>query len=171
MRPFRFAILALIAGAALLCACAYRPTPVILQASAGDILTLAGAWEGTYQGRESERLGSITFTIDANSDTAHGDVLMETPMQQQIIAADASTNAHRMHARAPEVLRITWVGLHRGYVEGAIEPYIAPDCRCTVKTVFNGYVSDNGDVITGEFITTGPSVRQTGTWSVRRRKP
>ena len=162
---------ALVGGAALLLsACHYRPTPVVLQASAGDIISLAGTWEGTYQGKESERTGTISFTIEAGKDTAYGDVLMEGPPRAQFIAADVSSGEHRAHSRAPEVLRITWVGLHRGYVEGAIEPYIAPDCQCTVKTLFNGYVDDDGDVIKGEFVTTGPSIRQTGTWTVRKQR-
>jgi len=158
-------------GAMLLAgACAYRPTPVVLHASAGDILSLAGSWEGTYQGRESERTGTITLTIESGKDTAYGDVLMEAPPRYQFVAADVASGDHRMHSRSPEVLRITWVGLYRGSVEGALEPYIAPDCQCTVKTVFNGYVDDDGDLIKGEFVTTGPSVRQTGTWTVRRKK-
>jgi hypothetical protein len=152
-------------------ACRYTPTPVVLQAAPADIQSLAGSWEGTYQGRESERTGTITFTIDARSDTAHGDVLMEAPMRHQFIAADVASGEHRQHSRAPEVLRITWVGLHRGFVEGALEPYIAPDCQCTVKTVFTGSVVADGDEIKGEFVTTGATLRQQGTWTVRRKKP
>lgn len=163
--------LALVAGVALLsAACAYKPTPVTLIASPGDVISLSGTWEGTYQGKESERTGSILFTIEAGKDTAYGDVLMEAPSRYQFIAADVASGEHMHHARAPEVLRITWVGLHRGYVEGALEPYIAPDCQCTVKTVFSGYVNDDGSEIRGEFVTTGTALRQTGTWSVRKKK-
>lgn len=154
----------------LVAACTYTPTPVVLHASAGDVISLAGTWEGTYQGRESERTGTILFTIEAGKDTAHGDVLMEASPRAQVIAADVSTGEHRFHSRAPEVLRITWVGLHRGYVEGALEPYIAPDCQCIVKTVFSGQVSDEGDLIKGDFETTGSGIRQTGTWTVYRKK-
>lgn len=161
----------LVLGAALaLAACRYTPTPVTLIASPGDVVSLAGTWEGTYQGKESERTGSILFTIEAGKDTAYGDVLMEAPPRYQFIAADASTGEHMLHSRAPEVLRITWVGLHRGYVEGALEPYIAPDCQCTVKTIFSGYVNDDGDEIKGEYVTTGTSLRQTGTWTVRKKR-
>jgi hypothetical protein len=163
---------AALAGAALLiAACRYTPTPVVLHASAGDIISLAGSWEGTYVGRESERTGTITFTIESGKDTAYGDVLMEAPPRYQFVAADVASGEHARHARAPEVLRITWVGLHRGYVEGALEPYLAPDCQCVVKTVFSGYVDDDGDMIKGEFVTTGPAVQQTGTWTVRRKRP
>lgn len=165
--PYRAA---LIAGAVLLVvACRSTPTPVVLHASPGDILSLAGTWEGTYQGRESERYGTITFTIESGKDTAYGDVLMEASPRYQFIAADVASGEHRFHSRAPDVLRITWVGLHRGYVEGALEPYIAPDCQCTVKTVFSGYVNDQGDTIKGEFVTTGTTIRQTGTWTVRKK--
>lgn len=162
---------ALIAGAGLLVvACRSTPTPVVLHASPGDIVSLAGSWEGTYQGRESERYGTITFTIESGKDTAHGDVLMEAPPRHQFIAADVASGEHRFHSRAPDVLRITWVGLHRGHVEGALEPYIAPDCQCTVTTVFSGSVTDEGDAIKGEFVTTGTTLRQTGTWTVRKKK-
>lgn len=134
-------------------------------------MSLAGSWEGTYQGRESERTGTITFTIESGKDTAHGDVVMEAPARHQFVAADVASGEHARHSRAPELLRITWVGLHRGYVEGALEPYVAPDCRCTVKTVFNGYADDDGDLITGEYVTMGPGLRQTGTWTVRKKRP
>ena len=153
-----------------LAGCRYTPTPVVLLASPGDVISLAGSWEGTYLGRESGRTGSITFTIEAGKDTAYGDVLMEAPPQYQFIAADVASGEHGFHSRAPEVLRITWVGLHRGYVEGALEPYIAPDCQCTVKTVFNGSANEDGDVIKGEYVTTGTTLRQTGTWIVRKMK-
>lgn len=153
-----------------LAGCRYTPTPVVLVASPGDVVSLAGTWEGTYQGRESERTGSITLTIESGKDTAYGDVLMEAAPRSQFIAADAASGEHRMHSRAPEVLRITWIGLHGGYIEGALEPYIAPDCQCTVKTVFNGSANEDGDVIKGEFFTTGPSIRQTGTWTVQKKK-
>jgi len=162
---------ALLAAALLAAsACHYKPTPVVLYASPGDVISLAGNWEGTYQGKESERTGTISFTIEPGKDTAYGDILMEAPPRYQFIAADVASGEHRMHSRAPEVLRITWVGLHRGYVEGALEPYIAPDCQCTVKTVFSGSVTDDGLVIKGEFVTTGVSVRQTGTWTVRKTR-
>ena len=160
-----------LAGASLaLSACRYTPTPVVLQASPGDVVSLAGTWEGTYQGRESERTGTITLTIEPGKDTAYGDVLMEAPARHQFIAADVASGEHQRHARAHEVLRITWVGIHRGFVEGALEPYIAPDCQCSVKTTFNGYADDEGNLIKGEFITVGPSLRQTGTWTVRKKK-
>ncbi len=161
---------ALMAVALLIAGCRYTPTPVVLHASPGDVIALAGTWEGTYEGRESERVGTITFTIESGKDTAYGDVLMEAAPRHRFIAADVSTGEHRFHSRAPDVLRITWVGLHRGYIEGALEPYIAPDCQCTVKTVFTGSVNDDGDVITGEFVTTGASVRQTGTWTIRKTR-
>lgn len=163
--------LLVVAGAALLlAACTYTPTPVKLIASPGDVISLAGTWEGTYLGKESERTGSISFTIEAGSDTAYGDVLMEGPSRYSFLAADVHSGEHLRHSRAPEVLRITWVGLHRGYIEGALEPYIAPDCQCTVKTIFSGYLNDAGDVIEGEYVTIGTFVKQTGTWKVLKKK-
>lgn len=55
-----------------------------------------------------------------------------------------------------------------GVVEGALEPYVAPDCRCVVTTRFHGTVLGAG--IVGDYVTeAGQGLRQRGTWRVRRK--
>lgn len=163
-RHFAAAVLA-----PVLWACAATPAPVLLQGSRAEIASLAGDWEGSYGSVESRRDGSITFRVRAGSDTAFGDVMMIPDASGlRIMAEDAQTRAHAAHVSAPDFLRITFVHVSDGVVEGALEPYIAPDCKCVVRTVFRGTI--RGDRIAGEYVTRGDAgLRQTGTWSVRRR--
>jgi len=152
----------------VLAACHYQPTPVPLRGSRSDVAGLAGTWEGDYSSVDSRRGGSITFTIRPGTDTAFGDVAMITAMGDPLLAADASTRAHAQHVRAPELLRVTFVQVSDGELEGELEPYVAPDCRCVVTTVFRGAVT--GDRIEGTYVTRGADgLRQEGRWSMRRQ--
>ena len=154
--------------AVALASCRYQPTPVVLQGAPADIAALAGQWDGEYSSEESHRAGTISFTIRPGSDTAFGDVSMIPEMGQAFIAADAASQAHLAHASAPEVLRVTFVRISGGVLEGALEPYVAPDCRCVVTTVFRG--AREGDVIQGRFETRGEAgLRQEGRWRMQRR--
>jgi hypothetical protein len=158
-------------GAALLIlsGCAYNPSPVLLEGSASAIAAMGGTWEGTYVGRQSQRSGTIYLTVRQGKDTAFGDVLMESRMDQPIVAWDVASGEHARHARAPQVLLIEFVAIQEDIVEGVMEPYVAPDCQCTVNTVFRGVRL--GEEIEGEFVTRGPyGLYQTGTWKVRRVK-
>lgn len=151
----------------LVAACRYQPTPVPLHGSRSDVAALAGRWDGDYSSGDSRRGESISFTIRGGTDTAFGDVAMITTMGDAVTAADASTRVHAHHAHAPELLRVTFVEVSDGQVEGELEPYVAPDCRCIVTTVFRGAVS--GDRIEGTYITRGANgLRQEGRWSMRR---
>jgi hypothetical protein len=162
--------LRLLAAVTLLTAgCAYRPTPIELQAEPADVAAMAGTWEGTYVGRESGRSGTILFTLAAGKDSAYGDVLMESAWPSQIVAADMASGEHSLHARAPHLLLIRFVAIRGGFVEGMLEPYVAPDCQCTVNTVFRGY--RDGERISGDFTTRGPmGLLQKGKWNARRTK-
>jgi len=149
-------------------ACRYQPTPVPLQASAADIAALAGTWEGEYASGESSRNGSISFTVQPGKDTAFGDVLMMSAQGQHLIAADAASNLHVAHSPTSELLRITLVRVRGGMVEGVLEPYVAPDCKCVVSTKFRGAIRN--DAIEGDYVTTGEyGLRQTGSWRVTRK--
>ena len=158
----------IVAAASAALACRYQPTPVQLQGSSGDIAALAGKWDGAYDGTESGRTGSISFEVRAEKDSAYGDVLMEPRTGGALVPADRDGGVHAMHVSNPSLLRVTFVRVSGGMVEGAMEKYIAPDCQCAVSTVFRGTLS--GTTISGEFVTTGPmGLRQTGKWSVTRR--
>ena len=157
------------AVAILLAACSYTPTPVPLKGPAPEVAALAGTWEGTYVGTQSLRTGTIQLTIRPGSDTAFGDVLMDNQWDRQIVAADVASGEHFKHERAAQILTIQFVAIRDGFVEGQLEPYIAPDCECTVSTIFQGRRA--GESISGEFFTRGAyGLYQTGTWKVRRTK-
>jgi hypothetical protein len=160
---------AVLALGLLIAACRYQPTPVTLQGATSDVAVLAGSWEGEYFGAESRRTGTIMFSVQAAMDSAYGDVVMEPAPGQRITAADVGSGAHAAHSRTPHLLRITFVHVQGGIVQGDLEPYIAPDCECVVRTTFRGAVQ--GDVVKGEYVTTSQSgLHQTGSWSVRRKR-
>jgi hypothetical protein len=158
----RLAMLSVVAFAG----CTYAGTPVPLRGRATDIAALTGRWDGEFFSDDSRRGGSLTFTIRVGKDTAFGDVILAPSASVPVIAADARDPIHLRHSRAPELLRITLVTVRDSMVQGALEPYIAPDCECVVVTEFLGTVS--GDVIDGRYDTRGPGVRQVGRWSIRR---
>jgi hypothetical protein len=89
--------------------------------------------------------------------------------QGPLLPADAASGIHQTHARAADVLQITFVRVGTGTVEGMLEPYVAPDCKCVVTTVFRGTIK--GNAIDGEFTTRGPQgLEQRGTWRVERER-
>jgi hypothetical protein len=153
-------------SAILTAACTYAGTPVPLRGRATDIAALAGRWDGEFWSEESRRNGSLLFTIRAGTDTAFGDVVLTPTSFEPVIAADAKDPVHLQHSRAPEVLRIHFVTVRERVIQGEIEPYVAPDCKCVVVTEFLGTVE--GDAIDGTYTTRGPGIRQEGRWSMRR---
>lgn len=166
----RRCVIALAVVAAPFAGCRYQPTPIPLQASVADISALAGRWEGEYASLESGRNGIITFSVQPGRDTAYGDVVM-VPAQghDPIFAADVASGMHARHSAAPELLRIALVRVVGGFVEGVLEPYTAPDCKCVVSTTFRGALQ--GNTIKGDYLTTGAyGLRQTGSWSVSRKQ-
>jgi hypothetical protein len=154
------------ASVILAAACTYAGTPVPLRGRAGDIAALAGRWDGEFWSDESRRNGALLFTIRAGTDTAFGDVVLTPTSFEPVIAADAKDPVHLQHSRAPEVLRIHFVTVRDRMIQGEIEPYVAPDCKCVVVTEFLGTV--DGNVIEGAYTTRGSGVRQEGRWSMRR---
>jgi hypothetical protein len=145
----------------------YHPAPVVLQGEAGDIQALAGSWTGDYSSNESGRSGSISFTVRASGDSAFGDVVMVSSAGEAIVPADIASGMHQMHAPSAAVLEIRFVNASGGEVQGALEPYVAPDCQCVVRTVFHGVVK--GDRVDGIYTTIAPNgMKQEGKWSVRR---
>jgi hypothetical protein len=157
------------AAALLIGGCHYTPTPVHLTGERSSIRQLAGIWNGTYLGTESGRRGSISFTIHVTGDSAFGDVLMEMPPSAGVIEPADDPGRHALHARGPRLLSVRFVDIIGGEVEGALEPYVAPDCDCTVVTRFTGAV--RSDTIRGTFITRGRLIPpQTGVWAVARSR-
>jgi hypothetical protein len=76
-------------------------------------------------------------------------------------------DVHRMHVHGPQLLRVDLVVAYRDSIRGVLEPYIAPDCRCTVSTTFTGQVT--GNVLEGIFETRSSSALPgVGRWRVTR---
>jgi hypothetical protein len=155
------------ASTALVLACAANPDPVPLVGERSELDALAGEWSGEYTGGSSGG-GSIALTITAGADTAHGDVLMTPTTSGRPVTAAEDPNEHVRHARSSEVLRIAFVHVGGGEVQGRLEPFTSPECNCRVSAVFRGRVE--GDRIRGSFRTTDPNgYSRDGEWSVRRR--
>lgn len=140
--------------------------PVPLRGDPASLARLAGAWSGQYWGGAGGRGGSLSFSLRSGSDSLYGDVSMIDPRGQVIQAADAA-GVHAMHAGSPQQLRIDFVAIQSDSVRGILEPYVAPDCQCTVNTTFVGQV--RGNEIKGTFQTrNGGRVQAEGSWEMKR---
>jgi hypothetical protein len=140
--------------------------PVQLQGDPTSIAWLAGSWTGEYWGGAGGRGGSLSFTLRRGTDSLYGDVTMVDPHGQQLRPADP-TDVHALHVRSPQQLRIDVVRIQADSIRGTLEPYVSPDCDCTVTTAFTGRVE--GDHITGSFTSrAGGRVRAEGLWEMKR---
>jgi len=140
--------------------------PVRLEGDPASLARLAGTWSGQYWGGAGGRGGSLSFTLRSGSDSLYGDVAMVDPRGQTIRAADPAS-VHAMHVASPQQLRIDFVAVRADSVRGVLEPYIAPDCECTVNTTFFGQV--RGNEIKGTFQTrNGGRVQAEGSWEMKR---
>jgi len=154
--------------AALLTACQSTPAPPIrLQGEPSAIARLAGGWTGQYWGGSGGRGGSLEFALRSGSDSLYGDVVMLDPRGQQLKAADPM-EAHVQHVQTPSHLRIDYVLAKGDSLRGVLEPYVSPDCECTVTTTFFGQV--RGDKMSGLFETrSGARLRAQGSWELARK--
>jgi len=140
--------------------------PVRLQGDVRSISGLTGSWTGEYWGASGGRGGSLSFSLRSGSDSLYGDVTMVDPRGQTLRSADP-TDVHAMHASSAQQLRIDFVAAQGDSVRGTLEPYVAPDCECTVNTTFFGQL--RSDKITGTFLTRSAGrVRAEGSWEMRR---
>ena len=140
--------------------------PVQLQGDPTSIAWLAGSWTGEYWGGAGGRGGSLSFTLRSGTDSLYGDVTMIDPRGQLLRPADPM-DVHALHVRSVQQLRIDVVRVEADSIRGTLEPYVAPDCDCTVTTIFTGRVA--GDRITGSFTSrAGGRVRAEGLWEMKR---
>ena len=66
-------------------------------------------------------------------------------------------------------LKIRFIRLGEGRVSGTLDPYIDPECSCTVNTTFEGTIT-TANTIEGTFITRGAGIQaSSGTWKVKRQ--
>jgi hypothetical protein len=158
-----------IMGLALLVttACRFTGIPLRVEGSPAALGAIAGSWQGEYWSSYSDRRGTISFSLKAGTDSAFGDVMMETPFGEALLAADRG-DRHMMHAQAPRVLHIDFVRVEGRAVRGALEPYVSPDCSCVASTVFDGFVI--ADTLRGVFHTTlAGGAQREGQWRMLRR--
>lgn len=140
---------------AALAACGGAAQSVPVRGSDEDISMLAGRWEGSYQGTDSGREGSVSLDLALGHHVAEGQVLMYP------------TGAGPEKAQP---LGIKFVQMKKGEISGKIGPYTDPACSCSVETEFVGTVA--GDNIDGTFTThgVGTAITQTGRWQAVRKK-
>lgn len=140
--------------------------PVQLQGDPTSIAWLAGSWTGEYWGGAGGRGGSLSFALRSGTDSLYGDVTMIDPHGQLLRPADPM-DVHALHVRSVQQLHIDVVRVEADSIRGMLEPYVAPDCDCTVTTIFTGRVA--GDRITGSFTSrAGGRVRAEGLWEMKR---
>lgn len=156
-------------------ACGWRRTPVPVITDTGSTALLVGNWSGEYSSKETGRVGSISFELTSEKDTAYCDVLMipKTEVNPQgNLSGPAAIQGGRLQA-APEPLRIRFVRVGEQRVSGTLDPYTDPECGCRVITTFVGVFSGS-NTIEGTYTTRGTELQhQTtgGRWKVRRQLP
>lgn len=152
------------------CAAAHPPVPVLAEPGTPD---LGGVWEGTYESRETGRVGDVHLALSAAADSAVGEVVM-VPRGASVTVepSDDRPGASRWRwegVARPQVLTIRFVHLRGAEVAGELDPYRDPDCGCLLRTTFRGEVE--GDAVFGTFATEAqdPYHDAEGTWHAVRR--
>ena len=141
------------------------PAPIVPVGGA-DTSALVGKWVGEYSSSETGRSGSIVIEFKSGGKVARGDILM----QPKGYSASAPQGADPLKSM-PQVLQISFVNVEGGAVKGTIDPYVDPQCNCTVDTAFVGRIT--GDTIEGTFSSTpqGAGSPTTGRWKMTRQAP
>ena len=163
--------LALGTVALMLAGCALNPAPVPVVGDSWSITDLAGEWNGEYSSADTRRSGSIHFVLEAGRDTAFGDVIMVPALSMGAHDPQHETwERNRPFRSDPRALFIQFVRAEGNRINGAIQPYPAPDCECTLHTSFMGVRT--GSRIEGTFITRHEDcgmTAETGKWWAVRR--
>jgi hypothetical protein len=137
----------------------------------GSTALLVGDWVGEYNSRETGRSGSIAFSMASEKDTAYCDVVMMPKVHNvRVIPQD--------HPEVPSVksegmmqpLRVRFIRLGDGRLNGTLDSYTDPECNCKVTTTFEGRFTD-GKTIKGTYVTQGSGLPRTNTgeWKVVRQ--
>ena len=149
--------------------CAATPEPVPLVGGREDVDRLAGEWSGSYDSWDTDRHGSIVFSLETARDTAFGDVMMvEREGAVDYVGDYESVTIRQRMPSPPRVLAVRFVVVSGDRVSGTLEPYRDPECGCQLRTVFEGTL--DGDTIEGTFVSehleSGRLDR--GRWTMRR---
>ena len=140
-------------------------TSVPVRGSPDACAALVGEWGGTYTGRDRDSSGTIWFRLLAGEDHAHGDVVMTRTGAPR--GYDRFEPTKRPDPPAPPVLAIRFVHAEDGTIDGMLEPYWDPQCRCEVVTVFHG--RQQGDRLSGSFTSRRDGIDSHGRWQMKRR--
>ena len=169
MSPTRLTVLAVVLSAA---GC----TPVIMKTPVNGppiaVARLAGEWQGDYSSAESGRRGVIAFRLRAGSDTAEGDVIMQSRDESDPTAPNVSGVPWDAVRTTHQPLAIRFVFVSDNEVSGMLSPYRDPDCGCMLTTTFRRTLK--GDVIEGTFRSEGDGflhIPAAGQWRVKRYTP
>ncbi|HEX5831597.1 MAG TPA: hypothetical protein VFY16_11485 [Gemmatimonadaceae bacterium] len=132
------------------------PTPALA--------ALEGQWDGEYVAEDTAIGGRVSFRLTASGDSATGNARVVPRGATQPL--DPATPSGQ-----PGSLRITFVRLESGEVQGTLEPFRDPDGGAAVSTTLVGAI--DGDNLSGTFTSTSPDAAapMTGRWSVMRRSP
>lgn len=150
------------------CAAAHNPVPVV--GAVRDVSALAGEWAGDYQGNESGRSGTITFTLRAAGDSAFGEVVMVPTAWGHALMPWRQPGGGGALSQTQTVLTIRFVRVEGGRVSGTLDPYADPRTSERLLTTFDGQFSKDAKTIGGTFTTVlEAGNKQTGRWSVQRR--
>jgi hypothetical protein len=148
-------------------ACTYHPSRFPMYGSTDHRTRLAGEWVGEFQGARSDRSGSIDFRLEADRDSASGEVsLLDSYMgYARPLRYDERGPAARVTTGT--TLRIRYVRVGGSIVEGLLEPFRDPECDCMVTTRFLGEI--RGDSIIGEYVSRDGWTTRRGEWRMSRR--
>ena len=147
-----------------------QPQPVPIQGTPADISALEGEWAGEYHAyAQHGRSGTLFLRLDAEADTAVGEVLMHVEGRE--VAGAIPLEDPWQNVATDQILTITFVRAAGGTVFGSLDPYYDPVCGCEMTTTFMGRIQ--GNLIEGTYTsmhTTGGD-RTDGSWRVFRRFP
>jgi hypothetical protein len=131
------------------------------------VTSLAGEWNGTYIRDDRQREGTIWFALKDGEGHAYGDVRMAPQHASPYVRHDP--DAAWQWRDTLGVLAIRFVSVAEVGLEGSLEPYWDPDCRCRATTTFRGRLS--GKRLSGTFLTRHEDGSlATGRWQAQRTR-
>lgn len=164
-----FRMVLVLSGAGLVAsACATAPV-VPVRGTATDLAALAGEWHGTYSSRATGRSGSVSFKFTEGENHGHGYVLMTGDGRAEAsYGYGPGRNPQGQNPESQSFRAIQFVGGLGSTVEGTLDPYWDPACRCEAATTFRGHLA--GDRLRGTFTTRfGEDAIATGRWEATRK--
>jgi hypothetical protein len=162
---FRRWIPLLVAAPFLLASCATVPPPPVTMVGP-ETQRLAGEWNGEYTSFDRGRSGLIHFRLEAGTDSASGEVLMQP--RHSYAAGPRDGTPASPPAPMSQALPIRFVLAEGDSVFGVLDPYDDPESGSTLVTRFAGRIVD--DRIEGLYESVNTARRETyaGRWSVKR---